>query len=108
MGWVFLLLAGACEIFYAAAMPRTDGFTRLWPSLFCGLFICMSMYLLSLAARSIPVGTAYAVWVGIGALGTAIYGMAFLGEDRSLMRVLCFMLILAGIVGLKLISVEKA
>jgi quaternary ammonium compound-resistance protein SugE len=108
MGWVFLLLAGACEIFYAAAMPRTDGFTRLWPSLFCGLFICMSMYLLSLAARSIPVGTAYAVWVGIGALGTAIYGMAFLGEDRSVMRVLCFMLILAGIVGLKLISVEKA
>jgi quaternary ammonium compound-resistance protein SugE len=108
MGWVFLLLAGACEIFYAAAMPRTDGFTRLWPSLFCALFICMSMYLLSLAARSIPVGTAYAVWVGIGALGTAIYGMAFLGEDRSVMRVLCFMLILAGIVGLKLISVEKA
>lgn len=108
MGWVFLLLAGACEIFYAAAMPRTDGFTRLWPSLFCGLFICMSMCLLSLAARSIPVGTAYAVWVGIGALGTAIYGMAFLGEDRGVMRVLCFMLILAGIVGLKLISVEKA
>ncbi|MCS3471739.1 quaternary ammonium compound-resistance protein SugE [Pseudomonas sp. JUb42] len=108
MGWVFLLLAGACEIFYAAAMPRTDGFTRLWPSLFCGLFICMSMYLLSLAARSIPVGTAYAVWVGIGALGTAIYGMAFLGEGRSVMRVFCFMLILAGIVGLKLISVEKA
>ena len=108
MGWLFLLLAGACEIFYAVAMPRTDGFTRLWPSLFCALFICMSMYLLSLAARSIPVGTAYAVWVGIGALGTAIYGMAFLGEDRSVMRVLCFMLILAGIVGLKLISVEKA
>lgn len=107
MGWLFLLLAGACEIFYAAAMPRTDGFTRLWPSLFCGLFICMSMYLLSLAARSIPVGTAYAVWVGIGALGTAIYGMVVLGEDRSMMRVFCFVLILAGIVGLKLISADK-
>lgn len=107
MGWLFLLLAGGCEIFYAAAMPRTDGFTRLWPSLFCGLFICMSMYLLSLAARSIPVGTAYAVWVGIGALGTAIYGMVVLGEDRSMMRIFCFVLILAGIVGLKLISADK-
>ena len=66
MGWIFLLLAGVSEIFYAAAMPRTDGFTKLGPSLFCALFICLSMYLLSLATRTIPVGTAYAVWVGIG------------------------------------------
>ncbi len=104
MGWIFLLLAGACEIFYAAAMPRTDGFTKLLPSLFCGVFICLSMYLLSLATRTIPVGTAYAVWVGIGALGTAIYGMAFLGEDRGILRILCFLFILAGIVGLKFLS----
>lgn len=101
---MFLLLAGVCEIFYAAAMPRTDGFTRLGPSLFCALFICLSMYLLSLATRSIPVGTAYAVWVGIGALGTALYGIVALGEDRSVLRLLCFLLILAGIVGLKLLS----
>ncbi|WP_188984085.1 DMT family transporter [Pseudomonas matsuisoli] len=66
MGWFFLLLAGACEVFYAAAMPRTEGFTRSMPSLFCGAFICLSMYLLSLATRAIPVGTAYAVWMGIG------------------------------------------
>lgn len=106
MGWVYLVAAGVCEIFYAAAMPRTDGFTRLWPSVFCGVFIALSMYLLSLATRSIPVGTAYAVWVGIGAVGTAVYGMAVLGEDSSVLRVLCFGLIIAGIVGLKLLSAK--
>lgn len=106
MGWVYLVAAGVCEIFYAAAMPRTDGFTRLWPSVFCGVFIALSMYLLSLATRSIPVGTAYAVWVGIGAVGTAVYGMVVLGEDSSVLRVLCFGLIIAGIVGLKLLSAK--
>lgn len=103
-GWVYLVLAGLCEIAYAAAMPRTDGFTRLWPSLFCLLFIALSMYLLALAVRTIPVGTAYAVWVGIGAVGTAIYGMVFLQEDASFGRVASLMLIVVGIVGLKLLS----
>ena len=107
MGWTYLMLAGVCEVFYAAAMPRTDGFTRLGPSAFCVVFIALSMYLLSLATRTIPVGTAYAVWVGIGGVGTAIYGMLMLGEDRSLLRVMCFMLILAGIVGLKLLSPSR-
>lgn len=107
VGWIFLLLAGGCEIFYAAAMPRTDGFTRLWPSIFCAVFICLSMYLLSLATRTIPVGTAYAVWVGIGALGTAVYGILVLAEDRSAMRIFCFFLILAGIVGLKFLSAKE-
>lgn len=93
MGWVYLVAAGVCEIFYAAAMPRTDGFTRLWPSVFCGVFIALSMYLLSLATRSIPVGT-------------AVYGMVVLGEDSSVLRVLCFGLIIAGIVGLKLLSAK--
>ena len=106
MNWVFLITAGLCEIFYAAAMPRTDGFTRLWPSLFCGAFIAASMYLLSLATRTIPVGSAYAVWVGIGAVGTAAYGMLFLGEDRSLARMACFGLILMGIVGLKFLTLR--
>lgn len=104
MGWVYLMCAGICEIFYAAAMPRTDGFTRLWPSLFCAVFIALSMYLLSLATRTIPVGTAYAVWVGIGGVGTAIYCMVALGEDSSLLRILCFLLIVAGIAGLKVLS----
>ena len=106
MRWVFLIAAGLCEIFYAAAMPRTEGFTRLWPSLFCGAFIAASMYLLSLATRTIPVGTAYAVWVGIGAVGTAVYGMLALGEDRSVARMACFGLILMGIVGLKLLTLR--
>ena len=106
MSLVFLIAAGLCEIFYAAAMPRTEGFTRLWPSLFCGAFIAASMYLLSLATRTIPVGTAYAVWVGIGAVGTAVYGMLALGEDRSVARMACFGLILMGIVGLKLLTLR--
>lgn len=104
MGWLYLLLAGTAEIVYAAAMPRTEGFTRLGSSLFCALFIVASMVLLAQATRTIPIGTAYAVWVGIGAVGTAIYGILVLGEDRSLLRILCFVLILAGIVGLKLLS----
>lgn len=104
---MFLILAGVCEIFYAAAMPRTDGFSKLGPSVFCAVFIGLSMYLLSLATRTIPVGTAYAVWVGIGAIGTAVYGVVMLGEDRSVLRILCFALILAGIVGLKLLSSDK-
>jgi quaternary ammonium compound-resistance protein SugE len=104
MGWLFVVLAGICEIFYAAAMPRTNGFTNLWPSVFCISFIVASMYLLALSARTLPIGTAYAVWVGIGAVGTAIYGMLALGEDHSWPRLLCFMLIIAGIVGLKLLS----
>lgn len=104
MGWYYLIAAGLCEIFYAAAMPRTDGFTRLWPSLFCIVFIVASMYLLSLSTRTIPIGTAYAVWVGIGAVGTAVYGIIAAGEDASILRLMCFGLIVAGIVGLKLLS----
>lgn len=107
MGWLYLVVAGLAEVFYAAAMPRTDGFTRLGPSLFCLTFIGISMYFLSLATRSVPLGTAYAVWVGIGALGTAAYGIVMLGESRSLARMVCFMLILAGIVGLKLVSSQE-
>ena len=107
MSWFHLIAAGLCEIFYAAAMPRTAGFTKLWPSLFCGAFIAASMYLLSLASRTIPVGTAYAVWVGIGAVGTAAYGMLFLGEDRSVARMACFGLIIMGIVGLKFLTLRS-
>ncbi len=104
MGWIYLVGAGLCEIFYAAAMPQTNGFTKLWPSVFCIAFIAASMYLLSLSTRTIPIGTAYAVWVGIGAIGTAAYGIIALGEDRTVLRLLCFALILSGIVGLKLLS----
>lgn len=101
MGWFYLVLAGAAEIVYAAAMPRTDGFTRPGPSLFAAVFIVASMYLLSLATRTIPVGTAYAVWVGIGTVGTAILGVILFGEGVNLTRVAGIALILAGIVALK-------
>lgn len=106
MGWLFLLLAGSAEIIYAVVMPKTEGFSKLGPSMFCITFIVASIYFLSLAAKSIPIGTAYAVWVGIGTLGTAIYGMIILGEDRSILRILCFALILAGIIGLKILSAD--
>lgn len=108
MAWLYLAMAGLCEIFYAAAMPRTQGFTRLGPSVFCALFIGLSMYLLALATRTIPVGTAYAVWVGIGAVGSAAYGILALDEDRQPLRLLCFALILAGIVGLKLLAAKPS
>ena len=104
MSWFYLIAAGLCEIFYAAAMPRTAGFTKLWPSLFCGAFIAASMYLLSLATRTIPVGTAYAVWVGIGAVGTAILGIVLLGDAANAGRIVSLALIVAGVVGLKLFS----
>jgi quaternary ammonium compound-resistance protein SugE len=105
-GWGFLLCAGISEICYAAIIPRTQGFTRLWPSLYCAVFIIISLYLLSLAMRTLPVGTAYAVWVGIGAVGTAIYGIAVLNEPAHLARLACLALIVAGVIGLKLVSVS--
>ncbi len=108
MGWLYLFCAGMCEIVYAAAMPRTVGFTKLGPSAFCAVFIMASMYLLSLAAKSVPIGTAYAVWVGIGAVGTAAYGMIALGEDHSVPRMLCFVMIIGGVVGLRVLGTAPA
>lgn len=107
-GWWLLLAAGLCEVVWAAAIARTEGFTRLWPSLFCVVFIALSLYLLALAMRTVPVGTAYAVWVGIGAVGTALYGVAYLNEPAPLARLLCLLLIVAGVVGLKLFSTDTA
>lgn len=105
-GWWLLVAAGLSEICYAAVIPRTEGFTRLWPTLYCGCFIALSLYLLAMAVRTLPVGTAYAVWVGIGAVGTAIYGIAFLGEAASAGRIACLLLIVAGVTGLKLFAPE--
>ncbi|HCP55376.1 MAG: QacE family quaternary ammonium compound efflux SMR transporter [Pseudomonadaceae bacterium] len=107
-GWFFLLCAGLSEICYAAIIPRTEGFTRLWPSVYCAVFIIISLYLLSLATRTLPIGTAYAVWVGIGAVGTAIYGIAVLNEPAHLARIGCLALIVGGVIGLKLVSSSTA
>ena len=104
MAWTYLWLAGLFEIGFALGLKHTDGFTRLWPSLGTAAAAAASLYLLTLALRSIPVGTAYAVWTGIGAVGVAVLGIAVLGESASPARLACIGLIVAGVIGLKLAS----
>ena len=102
MAWFYLLLAGLFEIGWAVGLKYTVGFTRLLPSLWTLAAMALSFMLLSQALKTLPIGTAYAVWTGIGAAGTALFGMLFLGEPREVARLLCLLLILAGIAGLKL------
>ncbi|MFK3970682.1 DMT family transporter [Pseudomonas sp. NPDC087358] len=104
MAWLLLSLAGVLEIAFALGMKASEGFTRLTPALFTVATGLSSVVLLSLALRTLPVGTGYAVWTGIGAAGTAILGMALLGDSTAPMRIVCILLILAGVVGLKLVS----
>lgn len=104
MPWVSLIIAGVLEIGRAVGLKYTNGFTRFWPSVGTLGAMILSMLLLSLSVKTIPVGTGYAVWTGIGAAGTAILGMLLLGEPKAAARVFCIMLIVAGIVGLKLFS----
>ena len=104
MAWIYLLVAGLFEIAFAMGLKHTDGFTRLWPSLGTAAAAAVSLYLMTLAMRTIPVGTAYAVWTGIGACGVAIMGMLILGESASPMRLACIGLIVCGVIGLKLAS----
>lgn len=104
MGWIYLAIAGLTEIVWAVGLKLTDGWTRLWPSVITLAFMAVSYVFLSLALKSLPLGTAYAIWTGIGAVGTAIAGVLFFGEPRDAGRVLCIALIVAGIVGLKAFS----
>ena len=104
MAWLLLVTAGLLEIVWAIALKYTGGFTRLWPSLIEVASAVASFAMLAAALKSLPVGTAYAVWVGIGALGVAIVGIVALGESASLPRLACLGLVLAGIIGLKLIE----
>jgi quaternary ammonium compound-resistance protein SugE len=101
MGWVYLLIAGLTEIVWAAALKHSHGFSRLVPSAMTVAGIALSMACLALSMRTIPLGTAYAVWTGIGATGTALYGMAYFDEPRATTRLLCIVLIVAGVVGLR-------
>lgn len=101
MAWTLLVVAGVLEIGWAIGLKFTEGFTRPWPSVLTGGAMVASMYLLAVASKSLPIGTAYAVWVGIGAVGTALLGIAFLGESRDIARLLCIGLIVAGVAGLK-------
>ncbi len=102
MSWLILFLAGLFEVAWAVGLKYTDGFTRLWPSVGTGLAMVASMWLLAIAMRELPLGTAYAVWVGVGAIGTAILGIVLLGEPANPGRLISLGLILAGIIGLKL------
>ncbi|MGH8033314.1 MAG: quaternary ammonium compound efflux SMR transporter SugE [Luteimonas sp.] len=101
---MLLVLAGLFEIGWAIGLKYTEGFTRLWPSLGTAAAMVISLGLLGVAMKQLPVGTAYAVWVGVGAVGTAILGIALLGESANLWRLVSLGLIVAGIVGLKLAS----
>jgi len=104
MAWIHLLIAGMLEIFWAISLKYTDGFSRLWPSIATGAGMIASFYFLAQALKTIPVGTGYAVWTGIGAAGTAILGVVLFAESASLSRLVCIGLIVAGIIGLKLTS----
>jgi len=104
MAWVVLLIAAGLEVAWAIGLKYTHGFTRLWPSVLTLLAMATSMYLLAIAARTLPIGTAYAVWVGIGATGTAILGMVLFSEPANAARIACLGLIIAGVLGLRLLE----
>lgn len=103
LAWGLLVLAGLFETGWAVGLKYTAGFTRPWPTLFTVVAMIVSMGLLGLAARQLPIGTAYAVWTGIGAVGTAFLGIWLLGDSAATLRLVCLGLIVAGVVGLKLL-----
>jgi quaternary ammonium compound-resistance protein SugE len=107
LAWVILLLAGLCEVAWAVGLKYTEGFTRLWPSIGTLLAMAVSVLLLGWSLKTLPLGTAYAVWTGIGAVGTALLGMALFGESRDVARLVSIALIVAGIVGLKLVTPDS-
>ncbi|MEU7338439.1 quaternary ammonium compound efflux SMR transporter SugE [Streptomyces sp. NPDC007074] len=104
MAWILLLVAGLLEVGWSIGMKYTDGFTRLVPSVLTGAGVIASMVLLSYAAKSLPIGTAYGVWVGIGAAGAAVLGMVVLGEPATAARIFFVCLLLVAVVGLKVTS----
>jgi quaternary ammonium compound-resistance protein SugE len=105
MAWLLLIVAGLLEIVWAIALKHTEGFTRLWPSVVGITSAVGSFVMLAAALQSLPVGTAYAVWVGIGAIGVSAVGIVLFGENASLLRLGCLALVTAGIIGLKLVDV---
>ena len=106
MAWLLLLVAGVFEVVWAIGLKYTEGFSRLWPSVLTIAAMGVSVVLLALALKSIPVGTGYAVWTGVGAVGTAVLGIVLFGESASAARIGFIGLIVAGIVGLKIVSGE--
>ena len=107
MGWFYLVIAGLLEIAWAIGLKYTEGFSKFWPTVVTICAMIASFGLLAAALKTIPVGTGYAVWTGIGAAGTAIIGMAFLGESREVFRIVCILLIVAGVIGLRFASTAQ-
>jgi quaternary ammonium compound-resistance protein SugE len=105
--WLLLFVAGLCEVGWAVGMKYTDGFSRLWPSVWTVTPMIASVVLLGWALKALPLGTAYAAWTGIGAVGTAILGIYLFDESRDVLRFVCIGLIVAGIVGLKLVTPDN-
>jgi len=104
MSWIFLFVAGLFEIGWAIGLKYTNGFTKLLPSVITIITMILSFYFLSTAVKTIPIGTGYAIWTGIGAVGTAILGIILFGESKELIRLFFILLIVVGIVGLKIFS----
>jgi quaternary ammonium compound-resistance protein SugE len=102
--WVILVIAGFCEIFWALGLKASEGFARFWPTVFTLIMLTLSIYLLSLALRDIPISTAYVVWTGIGATGTALAGILYYNEPVSLAKIICLILIIGGVAGLRVLS----
>lgn len=104
MAWIYLALAGLFEIGWAVGLKFTDGFTRPMPTVLTVASMAVSLFLLGLALKTLPLGTAYAIWTGIGTVGTVLLGIALFGESTQVLRLACIGLIVAGIVGLKMVS----
>lgn len=104
MAWIFLFIAGIFEVVWAIGLKYTEGFTKLFPSTITVLGMAISFYFLSMAVKTLPIGTAYAIWTGIGAAGAVILGMVLFGEPRNLLRLMFVAFILVGIIGLKATS----
>jgi len=102
MNWIILIVAGLFEVGWAIGLKYTEGFTRLWPTIWTIMAMIISLGLLGIAMKGLPVGTAYSIWVGVGAVGTVILGILLLGESASVSRMISVVLIIAGIIGLKI------
>ena len=104
MAWIYLFIAGLFEVVWAIGLKYTNGFTKLWPSVGTVVAMIISFYFLSTAVKTIPIGTGYVVWTGIGAVGTALLGIILFGESKEIIRIFFILLIVIGIVGLKIFS----
>lgn len=102
MAWIYLLIAGVFEVQWVVTLKYTQGFSKLWPSVFCIVGMIASVYFLALAQKTLPLGTSYAVWTGIGVVGATLGGILLFNEPRDMVRIGCILLIMTGIAGLKL------